>query len=401
MGGLMSKTQPTANKRVMWLARLALFLIVVCVLGTAVVMLWNLVSRGNEAGQLLANPAPNLNPAERFYLYNRLSGRVEDLRAPAAANQTSDSRLTIPIGSGAGQIAQQLAAQGLLDDPDLFLDYVRYRGYDSQLVAGDFIISPGTTIPQLAERLTASMIVDVTLNFLPGQRLEEMADYLNQLQPANISGTEFLALAQRRQAHDLRPYDFLASLPPEATLEGYLLPGSYTLELDATAPELLDLMLTNFGTQVDPTLRQAFGAQGLSLREAVTLASIVQREAVLAEERPLIASVFLNRLAQAMPLQADPTVQYALGYQADSGTWWKAPLFLPDLQTNSPYNTYQNSGLPPGPISNPSLGALQAVANPAESDYLFFVARCGAERDGSHLFNVTFAEHLAYVQQCP
>ncbi|MCA9980251.1 MAG: endolytic transglycosylase MltG [Anaerolineales bacterium] len=389
------------RQRAAWLARLALFLLAVCVLSTAVFMLWVRVGQGNEAARVLANPGPNLNPAEELYLYTTLSGRVHELIAPASATQRQDTRFTVPAGAGAGQIAQALAEQGLLDDPDLFLTYVRYRGLDSQLVAGDFLITAESTIPDLAGRLTQAMILDVTLNFLAGQRIEELADYLNELQPAQISGDEFLALAQRRQAHDLSDHDFLASLPEGATLEGYLLPGTYTVELDTTAVELLDLMLTNFGEQVTPAMRQAYGAQGLSLRDAVTVAAIVQREALLPAERPLIAGVFLNRLAQNMPLQADPTVQYALGYDATRQTWWRSPLFLTDLQVESPYNTYRNNGLPPGPISNPSLGALEAVANPAVTDYLFFVARCGAERDGSHVFNVTFEAHLAYVEACP
>ncbi len=393
------KGSPSQSK--MWLARLALFLIVVCVLSTAVFMLWNLVARGTQAAQILANPGPNLNPATELFLYSRLSGRVDELLQPASASQPSNVRFTVSSGAGARQIAQELAAQNLLDDPDLFLDYVRYRGLDSQLVAGDFLITAGSTIPQLAERLTQGMILDVTLSFLAGQRIEELADYLNVLDAAQISGDEFLAIAQRRQAHDLSRYDFLASLPEDATLEGYLLPGTYVVGVETTAVELIDLMLTNFGEQVTPAMRQAFGAQNLSLREAVTLAAIVQREALLPEERPLVASVFLNRLAQGMPLQADPTVQYAIGYHLPQNSWWKAPLFLGDLDTASPYNTYRNDGLPPGPISNPSLGSLQAVATPATSDYLFFVARCGAERDGSHLFSVTFQEHLAYVQACP
>jgi UPF0755 protein len=147
-------------------------------------------------------------------------------------------------------------------------------------------------------------------------------------------------------------------------------------------------------------MRQSYGAQGFGVREAVTLASIIQREAVVAEERPLMAGVFLNRLNQGILLQADPTVQYAVGYQAENASWWKSPLSLADLQSSSPYNTYVHSGLPPGPISNPGLGALSAVAEPIETEYLFFVADCTAEVRGSHIFSQTFEEHLVYVERC-
>jgi UPF0755 protein len=147
-------------------------------------------------------------------------------------------------------------------------------------------------------------------------------------------------------------------------------------------------------------MRQGFGVQELSLHEAVTLASIVEREAVLEEERPIIARVFINRLVQGMRLQADPTTQYALGYQASTNSWWKSGLTLADLQYQSPYNTYFVEGLPPGPIANPGLSSLQAVAEPATANYIFFVADCAPEQNGRHLFSETFAEHEAYVAQC-
>jgi UPF0755 protein len=159
-------------------------------------------------------------------------------------------------------------------------------------------------------------------------------------------------------------------------------------------------MLGNFDRQVSPAMRQSFGASGLSVFDAVTLASIVQREAVLDQERPLMVGVFLNRLEQGMLLQADPTVQYAAGQQADTGRWWKAPLDQADLDLDSPYNTYRYEGLPPGPIASPGLSALQAVAQPKVSDHLFFVVDCHADTVGQHVFSTTFEEHLAHVQAC-
>jgi len=136
-------------------------------------------------------------------------------------------------------------------------------------------------------------------------------------------------------------------------------------------------------------------AQGLSLYEVLTMASIVEREAVVPEERPLIASVYLNRLQQGMYLQADPTVQYAMGFQPDTGQWWKTPVTLEEYEgVNSPYNTYLYPGLPPGPISSPGADAILAVLQPDESPYLFFLAR----GDGSHIFAETFEEHQRNIQ---
>jgi UPF0755 protein len=144
-------------------------------------------------------------------------------------------------------------------------------------------------------------------------------------------------------------------------------------------------------------LREGFQQQGLSLFQAVTLASIVQREAIVEDEMPLIASVFLNRLKAGMKLESDPTVQYALGYQEESGKWWKSPLSLDELKVDSPYNTYLYSNLPPGPIANPGLNALKAVAFPAQTPYYYFRAAC--DGSGKHTFAETFEEHQ--LNACP
>ena len=297
-------------------------------------------------------------------------------------------------------MAANLAAAGLLADPELFLNYARFYGLDARFEAGDFTLSPQMTIPELATALTRAEARDVDLRFIEGWRFEEMAGYLEEVEPALIVPADFRAIARRQAAFDTGGYAFLASLPAGATLEGFLFPDTYLVPRDANAAYLVDLMLQNFGRRVTPAMRQAFGARGLSLGEAVTLASIVEREAAVPGERPLIASVFYNRLAQGMRLEADPTVQYPLGYQPDLGTWWKAPLSLADLESPSPYNTYAYTGLPPGPIANPGLASLQAVAEPATTDYLFFVVDCTAAVPGSHVFSLTFEEHLANVERC-
>jgi UPF0755 protein len=143
---------------------------------------------------------------------------------------------------------------------------------------------------------------------------------------------------------------------------------------------------------MDEDLLNGFERQGLSIYEAVTLASIVEKEAVVDDEKPMIASVFYNRLAQGMRLETDPTVQYALGFSEEWSTWWKSPLSNADLAVESPYNTYLAFGLPPTPICNPDLGSLRAVAFPAETPYLYFRAAC--DGSGRHNFSITFEEHL-------
>lgn len=382
-----------------WLFRIGLLLIVMTVCVTAALFLYVRWLSTGQNGVVIEGGGSTLNPLEALYLQTYLASRAEQLAQPAGVGSTAVP-FTISAGETADIIAANLLQAGLLTDTELFLNYLRYFDLDSRLEAGEFFLDPTQPIPELAIALTDARAREITLRFIEGWRLDEMAHYLQQTQPANIDAAHFLAITQRQRPFDLNNYDFLSSLPPDASLEGFLFPDTYRVPVDADTAYLVDLMLTNFGNQISPEMRQIYGSQGLNLREAVTLASIVHREAVLPEERPLIASVFLNRLSQGMMLQADPTVQYALGYQPDSNTWWKNPLFLGDLEVDSPYNTYLYSGLPPGPIANPGLAAMQAVANPAQSDFIFFVAGCDTAVPGSHLFSVTYEEHLANVENC-
>ncbi len=382
-----------------WVVRLVVlfFVVVGCLVATVLLYVsWRGVSAG---GVRIEGGNPNLSTAQSLYLQAILSVNAEALEAPAGS-ALAPVNFTIQPGETAVTIADNLNAAGMLDNPELFLNYATFYGLDSQLEAGEFTLSPEWTIPELALTLTEAIARDVELRFIEGWRLEEMAHALSVIQPAQINPDEFLAIVKRERPFDLTPYTFLVGLPKNASLEGFLFPDTYRVPQDADAAYLVDKMLTRFDEQVTPAMRQGFGAQGLSMSESVTLASIVQREAVLAEERPLIAGVFLNRLAAGMTLSADPTVQYAVGYDPESESWWKVPLYVSDLEYDSPYNTYVYTGLPPGPIAAPSLGALQAVANPTPTDFLFFVADCDADTGGAHHFSVTFDEHLAKVQNC-
>ena len=380
------------------LLRLTLLLIILLGCGTAVFILttqWV----GTNASSLVGDGNQALSPVERFYLQAYLARNVEGLQQPAGSAVGSVA-FVIESGETADTISNNLAQANLLNDAELFRSYIRYVGIDAELEAGEYTLTADLTIPELAEALTRSVIQETTLTFIEGWRVEEMADLIAAQQPALIDANTFLSIVKRQTAYDLSQYDFLASLPLDASLEGFMFPDTYRVPADADAAYLVDLMLQNFGNRVTPEMRQAYGVQGLSLREAVTLASIIEREAVVAEERPLMSGVFYNRLAQGMRLEADPTVQYPLGYQADTGTWWKSPLYLADLELDNPYNTYVSAGLPPGPIANPGLASLQAVAQPTPNDYIFFVVDCTSPVPGTHNFSVTYDEHLANVQKC-
>ena len=373
------------------LTGLLVALVVLAALVAAGLVLWRGLARSADPD---VNPA--LNPVRRAYLELYLSQHAAELEGPAGSG-TEPVIFTIASGQGAAAIAENLRAAGLLNNTELFLNYLSYYGLDGGLVAGEYQLDPQATIPELAEALGTGRSRTLELSFLPGWRSEEMANYLGVVGAAQIDAGEFQQVVASRNGLSGN-YSFLSALPDGVSLEGYLFPDRYTIASDTTAAALVDLMLARFDEQVTPAMRQAYGTLGLSLRDAVILASIIEREAALAEEKPLMAAVFLNRLAAGMPLQADPTVQYALGFV--EGTWWKSPLSAADLQVNSPYNTYLVPALPPGPISNPGLASLLAVANPADVDYLFFVLDCAAATPGAHAFSVTYDEHLANVGRC-
>jgi UPF0755 protein len=237
--------------------------------------------------------------------------------------------------------------------------------------------------------MVSASLTEVTFTVLPGWRMEEIAASLP------TSGLEFTPKAFLAAAS--APVNAPDFLPAGASAEGFLSPGQYVLPRTTSAEQLVFTLLQGFSSELTADLQNGFASHGLTIYQAVTLASIIQREAVAPGEMPMLASVFYNRLAAGMPLQTDPTVQYALGYNAAQRTWWTNPLSAEDLQFDSPYNTYVYSGLPPSPISNPGLSALQAVASPAQSNYYFFQARC--DGSGLHNFAETFEQHQQ--NNCP
>jgi UPF0755 protein len=217
-------------------------------------------------------------------------------------------------------------------------------------------------------------------------------------QETAINPDEFLLVARTGAFN----YPFLAGRPAEATLEGYLVADTYRIPATADATMLVNRLLEMFDTRVTSQMRLDAQAQGLSVHQLVTLASIVEREALLDSERPIIASVYLNRIAEVLPeakgyLQADPTYQYARGRDRITGRWWEGFQVEDVLTLDDPYNTFLYKGLPPGPICSPSLESLRAASNPDETEYLYFYAI----GDGGHAFAKTYEEHLENVRRTP
>ena len=325
----------------------------------------------------------SLSRVSQFEFSARLLWYGGQLTQPLAPGGT-EQPFTIEPGEGVPSVAIRLEEVGLIRSAAAFRAYLVYTGLDTSIQAGDYSLSPALSIVDIAHKLQDATPEQVTFVILPGWRMEEIATSLST-SGLDITPDGFLAAARSAPPG----LDFLSA---SASSEGFLYPDTYILPRDITANGLVNEFLRNFSLHLTIDLREGFSRQGLDVYQAVILASIVQREAVVPDERAQIASVFYNRLHSDIKLDTDPTVQYALGYNKAQSTWWTNPLSASDLQFDSPYNTYIYAGLPPGPISNPSLSALQAVAFPADTPYYFFRARC--DGSGLHNFAITFEEHI-------
>ncbi|MBK7448149.1 MAG: endolytic transglycosylase MltG [Anaerolineales bacterium] len=332
-------------------------------------------------------PAKDLSIPNRIEYSTRLLSYGDELTTPLDVNG-AEQPFRVESGESVASIADRLEGLGFISNGQAFFDYAVYTGIDLTIQSGDFTLSPAQSIIDIARSLQNFSPSDATLVILPGWRMEEIAASL-PTSGLTIAPETFLAAANT-------PPQVLSFAAP-ATMEGFFFPDTYTLPRETTLDQLLDIIGRNFAAKLTQDLQNGFAAQNLSIYQAVTLASIVEREAVRKEESATIASVYLNRIALGMKLDADPTVQYALGYQFDTGSWWKSPLALTDLEVISAYNTYQNMGLPPTPISNPGLEALMAVAYPQTTSFYYFRAAC--DGSGSHVFAATFEEQIA--NGCP
>ncbi len=254
------------------------------------------------------------------------------------------------------------------------------------------MLSPALTIPQIAQVLTNAGADQIAFRVLEGWRIEQIVQAIDATPMLSFSGSDFQALVGPGAVPPAW-FSQVVSIPAGTSLEGFLFPDTYQLPLNATAADLRDTMLHNFLQRITPDMRSAAAAEGLSLYQAVILASIVEREAVFDDERPTIASVYLNRLHQGMTFDADPTIQYALGDSRTPGNWWPQITQSDYQNVASPYNTYLHNGFPPSPIANPGLASIQGALHPNQTDYLYFRATCTG--DGHHNFSVTFAQQQA------
>ncbi len=333
-------------------------------------------------------PAASLDAVQIFQYSLKLlwdDGLLIRQLNPSAPEQ----KFTVQQNESIDSIANHLVEAGLIEDASVFRDYLVYTGLDTSIQAGDYQLSPAMSIVDIAHKMQDATPADVTFVILPGWRIEEIAA---SLPTSGLNFTPDAFIATATVSHP--GFDFLGDAP---SMEGFLYPDTYIVPRGVTVDHFVAGLIRNFGLHLTNDLRDGFSRQGLSVYQAVTLASIVQREAVHDEEAPTIASVFLNRLKIKMNLGADPTVQYALGFNSGQQTWWTNPLSLDDLKINSPFNTYLSGGLPPTPIDNPGLNSLRAVAFPADTSYYYFRAKC--DGSGYHIFAETLDQQIQNA--CP
>lgn len=305
------------------------------------------------------------------------------------AQPEGESRVfTVGRGEPVASVARRLSAEGLLPERPLFGPRVlvaaaRLSGADRQIKAGEYELSPTLTPLQLLAQLRAGRVRTLAVTLVEGLRLDEVAE---RLEAAGITPAEVLIARAGDSA-------FAGSLGIEAdTLEGYLYPETYRFRRETPAPEVLRTLVKEFQERWREQDQALLSESGRSLHEVVTIASLVEKETAVAEERPLIAAVFLNRLRRGMRLQSDPTVIY--GIIRERGHF-DGNLRKRDLQEDTPYNTYTRGGLPPGPIANPTIDAIRAVLRPADARYLYFVSR----NDGTHVFSRSLEEHTRAVNR--
>ncbi len=301
---------------------------------------------------------------------------------PYRGYTSSEVFVDVPAGASSREIGRRLVGAGVVRSLTTYRAAVWLSGQAQRLRAGEYRFADPITPLAVIDRIARGDIYTVNITFPEGLTIAQMAQVFEShgFGPAG----DFVAAAE--------DVSLVADVDPGAkTLEGYLFPETYAVPRRVSASALVRLMTDRFRHELTPELREAARARGLTTRQLVTLASLVEKETARPDERPIVAAVYDNRLKKGMPLQCDPTVIYAL---EQAGTY-TGNIRRADLAVDSPYNTYRVTGLPPGPIAAPGLASLEAAGHPADVDYLYFVSR----NDGSHVFARTLAEHNRNVRE--
>jgi len=299
----------------------------------------------------------------------------------STAEKPQPLRVNIPSGATADQIATKLKEAGLIRSGIAFIAAARLMGETGDMKAGEYLISPNKGVFQIIDQLVAGNAEAQWVVIPEGLTLGRIARMLEQRRL--VSADQFIRAAHRK------PKFLGLNIPvSRRSVEGYLMPDTYKFPRQISERALIREMLKNWNKKVLRPNAQLFARSDLPMDKIMVVASMIEREARVDADRTLISAVIRNRLKKKMPLQIDATVIYALGSHKDQ-------LSFKDLKVKHPYNTYQNVGLPPGPICNPGIKAIEAALKPASEDYLYYVA----QPDGSHIFTRTYPEHLAAIKK--
>ncbi len=288
---------------------------------------------------------------------------------PADAKDKSQKLFVIQKGASVREVGSSLRKEGLIRDPVVFFIYVKLYRQDKKIQAGDYRLSPSMSLATVIDTLNHGTL-DRWVTFPEGVRAEEMADILKVNLPTFKD-------SWRQKLNEN---------------EGYLFPDTYLIPKDADVDMAISTMRNNFNRKIKEI---GLNSDDPRLAGIIIVASLIEREAKHAEDMPLVSSVIHNRLDIGMKLDIDATVQYSLGYQEEEGRWWKKSLTREDLKFNTSYNTYLNAGLPPGPISNPGLAAIEASLRPADTNYLYYVS----DKNGNNHYAKTIQEHNANIKK--
>ena len=303
------------------------------------------------------------------------------VQAPYRGTAEAETFVDIPPGTGPVGIGARLVAAGVVQDAWTFRAAVLVSGRARELKAGEYRFDAPMTALEVVGKIARGDVYTRMLTFREGLTVAEMAAVFEERSFG--AAAAFIKAAQNA--------DLIRDLDPEARdLEGYLFPETYALPRNTPASQVVEQMVAGFKKAFDDELRTAAKAAGLTVRQVVTLASLVEKETASADERPQVAAVYRNRMKIGMGMQADPTVIYAL----QKAGKYDGNLSKVDLQFDSPYNTYRYAGLPPGPIASAGRASLAATVKPASVDYIYFVSR----NDGTHVFASTLPEHNRNVQ---
>lgn len=291
--------------------------------------------------------------------------------------------ITVEPGMTTADIANLLHKQKLVKTPEAFRLEAKFRGLERDLQAGCYEITAGMSNSEIVEVLSKGQVQRVRFTVPEGFTVVKTA---KKIEAEGLGSAEKFIEAARNYT----PYPYMETSDPNVIYkaEGFIFPSTYMFDIGMNEKDMLAMMVKEFNTQMNKeNIPEEAEKQKMSIRDLVNMAALVEMEAVFKEEQPRIAGVFLRRLEIYMPIQSDTTIQYILGTQ-------KEEITIADTRIQNPYNTYQNPGLPPGPISSPGMSAIKAVLNPEKTEYLYFVA----EKDGHHRFTKTYAEHLKAIE---